>query len=92
VAPLLEAFAVPLERQPLHLHDAIRALWIGRRTSDLIELTTQQGMNAAIVLDHGVRTRMSAATESSGIMPAPLAEPFGRSTRRCEQFQAVVRH
>jgi hypothetical protein len=44
----LATFAIPLEQQPVHLHDAVDAFGIGRCAAVLLGLAAQWGINAAI--------------------------------------------
>ena len=50
VTALLVPFTASLEQQPMHLHDAVDALGIGRRAPGLLGLAAQQGMDAAIAV------------------------------------------
>lgn len=76
VAPLLPPFAVTLKEQPVHLHDAVDALWIGLCTPGLLGLSAQQGMHAAIAVGGQICDSQADRGDELGheaFLPAPHA-------------------
>ena len=69
VTSFLAMFAIPLEQQPVHLHDAVHALWVGACAPGLFGLAAQQG-RGGVALDSAFKSALER-TLRSGLWARP---------------------